>query len=190
MATVTVTKQYSTASGPAIGSAWWLNLIEGLALLIFGILLVTSPVQTFLAALGFVGLLAFVAGAVQIVAGLVMMFEGFGVGLLSVITGLLGALLGVLVFKNPALSAYVFIILTAVWLIIRGLVSMFSGGSNLGLKVFAGILYLILGISMFYNPVARGTMFVWVWGLFALIEGSIQVALAIRERSYYKAFAP
>jgi len=181
--TISHQQDYHTTSS---NDFWWLNLIYGIVLLLFGIFLLISPLQTFVAALFFIGLFVLIAGAVEIIRGIVSLFSGSaGYGILVILLGLLGVGVGFLIFRYPVSSAYTFILFTAVWLIISGAIQMFEKpeGRSRGLHVFLGILYIIVGLALFSQPLVNGAVFFWILGLFALVAGPIRIALAINQKN-------
>ena len=71
------------------------------------------------------------------------------------IEGILGIVIGILVFVFPIQTTFVLIYLIAAWLIVRGIFSIVSGSSaKSGLPIAMGVVALILGIFVLFRPPA------------------------------------
>ena len=55
--------------------------------------------------------------------------------------------------------------------------------SVLATGVIGGVLGLILGVVVLVNPVVTGLVFVWALGLYAVLYGALNIALAFRVRA-------
>jgi uncharacterized membrane protein HdeD (DUF308 family) len=96
---------------------------------------------------------------------------------------------GVYLLRHPTVTFATLILLIGFTLIIRGVVdvigSLFEGGiSATGkvLSIIGGLLALLAGIVVLFQPVASGVAFVWILGIYALIAGPLQIALAADAR--------
>jgi hypothetical protein len=115
-----------------------------------------------------------------------MMSIGDGSGwFLELILGLLELGVGVYLLRHINVSFATLILLIGFSLIIRGVVEVVGSLLNSGtaassrtLTVIAGLLALLAGIVVLFQPVASGVAFVWILGLYALIAGPLQIALA------------
>jgi uncharacterized membrane protein HdeD (DUF308 family) len=77
-----------------------------------------------------------------------------------------------------------FILLIAFSLIFNGLfgfviiLSEKSSSTAKTMQLISSVLGLIVGIVVLYQPISSGVAFVWLLGLYALLTGPIQLALA------------
>src|SRR5262245_23825898 len=101
-----------------IGKTWWIPLVQGIAALVIGVLLLTRPAPTLV-------LLTIVLGAYWLVGGV---FDGLGAltrrdtdrhWVLALVAGVLAAIVGVLLLMRPVLGAAI-ASLTAVTLLALG----------------------------------------------------------------------
>jgi uncharacterized membrane protein HdeD (DUF308 family) len=166
-------------------NTWWLTLAYGAAYIILGIYILASPVATFTAALFFVGVFSLISGMADIIFGVVSIGREGWYAVSTIILGVLAVILGLIIFKNPIFSALTFIYFLGIWLIFRGTTKLFRPSLKRQKYLFAisGILNVLAGVSLLYRPIASGIRLFWVLGLFALINGSVQIVLALRQKN-------
>jgi uncharacterized membrane protein HdeD (DUF308 family) len=162
---------------------WWLVLINGIAALILGILLITSTGSTVLILVQFLGIYWLVSGIFQIV-GLFIDSTAWGWKLFA---GILGILAGIVILNHPLISPLVvggtIVIIMGVQGIIfgiAGLVAAFQGG-GLGAGIM-GVLSIIFGIVLLANPLLGAAALPWVLGIFGIVGGIAGIIAAFRMR--------
>jgi uncharacterized membrane protein HdeD (DUF308 family) len=113
-------------------SIWWVFLLEGIAALIFGALLLTDPAATLLALSVFLGFYLLFIGVLELVRIFVDRSQPW---YWSLIVGILGIIAGVVVLNHPVLTAValpttVVIYLGVLSLVmgVAGIIGGFSGG--------------------------------------------------------------
>src|SRR5215471_18791571 len=149
---------------------WWLVLLEGIAGLLIGILLLTQTSVTLFTLVVFVGVYWFVTGILD----LVMMFVDSRQWGWKLFTGVVGILAGLVVIRHPAWAA-VLIPTTLVWLLglmgvvigVATFVRAFMGG---GLPAaILGIISVILGAVLLFNTVVATVVLVYAVAIWAII---------------------
>jgi len=168
---------------------WWVLAVNGLIALLLGILIISTPATTLI-------IIGKYFGLVILVGGLVLLFTAFynikkekSYGLIlieSVITIILGIL--ILIYTRKTLE--IFVILIGVWAIIIGisqlaiLVDKNYSISGKYLFLFNGLLTVVLGVFMLFNPFAMGQFFITLAGICAIIFGALLIffAFKIKER--------
>src|SRR5258708_38445473 len=129
-------QRFSTREN-VIGSPWWLYLLEGIAALIIGILLVISPRLTTLILIQFLGFYWVFNGILSLV-GLSVDRSLWG---LKLVGGILGVLAGIVVIRNSLWSTLfitTFLVIgLGIMAIYLGIVKLFQGFSGGGLGAFA-----------------------------------------------------
>jgi uncharacterized membrane protein HdeD (DUF308 family) len=157
---------------------WWVFLLEGIASIIVGILLLTLPAQTLVAIALFLGFYWLFVGVLE----LVRVFTDSSVPWFwSLLIGILCVIAGIIVLKHPLFAAIVLPTALVVWLGILGLVigvfaiiGAFTGG-GVGSFIF-GVINLLIGLLLLGSPVAAALAVPLVFGILLLIQG---VALII-----------
>lgn len=101
--------------------------------------------------------------------------------------------LGVFLLRNTELSLAIFIMLIGFTFIIRGaidlLTAFFSKDKDVKdsrvLFIVTGILGLVSGVIVLSQPVASGLAFIWIVGLYTVLQGSLVIAIALRARAAF-----
>ncbi|MGH6735909.1 MAG: HdeD family acid-resistance protein [Methyloceanibacter sp.] len=164
---------------------WWVFLLEGIAAIIFGILLLTSPAQTLVAFVIFLGFYWLFVGVLE----LVRVFVDRSVPWFwSLLIGILGIVAGLIVLNHPLTAAIVLPTALVVWLGVLGLVigvfaiiGGFTGG-GIGSFIF-GVINFIIGLILLGSPMAAALAVPFVFGILLLIEGVALIIWAFRVRS-------
>src|SRR5215471_241571 len=166
---------------------WRLVLLEGIAGLLIGILLLTQTGVTLFTLIVFVGVYWFVTGILQ----LVMLFVDSTQWGWHLFSGVIGILAGLVVIRHPAWSA-VLIPTTLVWMlgiagVIVGLVSFvhaFMGGG--WAAAILGVISIILGGLLLFNTVVATVVLVYAVAIWAIIGGIFAIvgAFLLRGRQH------
>ncbi|HEY6408054.1 MAG TPA: DUF308 domain-containing protein, partial [Ktedonobacteraceae bacterium] len=103
--------------------------------------------------------------------------------------GIAGIVIGLLVFFWPGGAALVLVYLIAAWAIVTGIITIIAAffvSTGFGREwtlVAGGVLSILLGIIMFFVPVASILAFVWLLGIFAIIYGIVLLVRAFQFRA-------
>jgi uncharacterized membrane protein HdeD (DUF308 family) len=163
---------------------WLLVLLEGIAAVILGILMLTAPGVTLFILVQVLGIFLLIAGIFRIVS-IFIDSSSWGWKLLA---GILGILAGILVLRYPLWST----IVLPMWIVflvgilalvqgILGLVLAFQGG-GWGVGILGG-LGIIFGLILVANPVIGVVALPFVLGVFMLVGGIVAIVWAFRLRS-------
>jgi len=165
---------------------WWLFLLQGIATLILGVLLVISPGMTTAVLVQFLGVYWLVSGIFSIVG----IFVGdreihWGWLLLS---GVLGILAGIAVLKHPLLSTIllptILVYLIAIEGIVMGVVNLIEAfkGGGWGTGIW-GVVSIIFGVILFGSPLLSAVALSVVMGAFGVVGGIALIVISFRMRS-------
>lgn len=172
-----------------LASHWWILMVQGILAILFGILAVFWPSLTLTVFVYMFGIYILIAGVVGLIQGLLSIGRG-KTWILPLLLGLLQLGIGLYLVRHPAVSFGVLILLAGSVFVVYGIFGIVaaladkSGSStNKTLGVIAGLVSLLAGILLFFQPAAGGTAFVWVIGLFSLISGPIWIALSLDVKS-------
>jgi len=153
---------------------WWLILILGIFLVLGGIWVIQTPLQSYLALSILFIVLLLVNGTFQIIFSLSNRRElpGWGWYLSG---GILEFLIGVYLLSYPAISMTVLPFVVGFWLIFRGIsviaysTELKAGGvRGWGWLMVFGILLTIFSFLIIMNPVI-GAVYLVIWTAFSLI---------------------
>ena len=163
---------------------WWLILIEGIALIILGLLWLSNPKATTLVVMQLVGLYWLIAGIFKLIS----IFLDHSMWGWKLFAGILGIIAGILVLQNPLWST---VIVGATLIIVLGIQGLIYGGIGIwqafkGAGWGTGILgaiSVIFGIILLANVWVAAFALPWVLGIFSLIGGIAAIVIAFRQRS-------
>lgn len=160
---------------------WWLVLIEGISLVILGILLLASPGMTTVVLVQFIGIYWFVAGIFKII-GIFLDSSMWGWKLFA---GILGIIAGLIVIQHPVWSPFVIgatvVIILGIQGIIMGGVSLFQAFKGAGWGVgILGAVSIVIGIVLLANAWLFTFSLPWVVGILSIIGGIASIVMAFR----------
>ncbi len=163
---------------------WWVFLLEGIAALIFGGLLVSAPAATLVALAVFLGFYLLFVGVLELVRVFVDRSQPW---IWSLLIGVLGVVAGIVVLNHPALTALALPTTVVVYLgvlsLIMGVAGIIGGFSGGGIGSFLlGIASLIIGILLLGSPLTTALAVPFVFGILLLIEGVALVLFAFKVK--------
>jgi uncharacterized membrane protein HdeD (DUF308 family) len=165
---------------------WWALALRGVAAIVFAIIAFFWPGITATALTLLFGAYALVDGVFALVAGL-RAARRHGRSRALLLEGVLNIAIGVIVFLWPVAALVALIYLIAIWAIISGVVLIAAGialirHSGEWLLVLCGVLSILLGIILLFQPAAGVVALSWWLGIYALLFGIALVAAAFRIR--------
>jgi len=173
-----------SAVGGGRQTYWWLVLLQGIAALILGILLLTNPAATAVILVQFLGIWWFVGGLFDIV-GIFLDRTAWGWKLFS---GILGIIAGLLILNHPlwatVLIPTTLVLIVGIFGIVIGIVSLIRAfqGAGWGTGVL-GVLSILFGLVLVANPLLAAIGLPWVLGIFGIVGGFAAIVMAFRLRS-------
>ena len=167
---------------------WWMTLLRGLFWILLGITIFASPGISLVA-------LTLALGAVMFIDGIINIGHAFSGRKerddwwVLLLVGLAGVGIGVLTFRNPALTAISVIFYVAIWAIATGLLEIL-GAIRLRKQIegeiwlaLAGIASVIFGVWLVARPGAGALALLWLIAIYAIAFGVLLVLLAFKVHS-------
>lgn len=174
-----------------IHDIWWMLLLRGITLLLFGLAAVVWPGLTFVSLAVLFAILILVSGIMNILISIGAITHK-RTWFLTFILGIAEIAAGVYLLKNPVLTLATFIATVGITYMIEGIFTIISSfadtidpGMRL-LEVASGILGIIAGFIVIRYPVSGGITFAWILGVYGLIVGTINIASALSLRNFEK----
>jgi uncharacterized membrane protein HdeD (DUF308 family) len=163
---------------------WWVFLLEGIAALIFGGLLLTDPAATLLVLAVFLGYYLLFVGVLELVRIFVDRSQPW---YWSLLIGVLGITAGIIVLNHPMLTALALpttlVIYLGVVSLVMGVVGIIGGLSGGGFGSFLlGIASLLIGVLLLGSPMTTALAVPFVFGILLLIEGIALIIFAFRVK--------
>ena len=177
----------AVASKQLPSNYWWLVLLRGIVAILFGIAALAwpGPTLTF-----FIYLFAGFAVIDGIIAAVTALQErqAHPNWWLRLVGGIVGIILGLVVFFWPAETLLILFYLIAAWAIVTGIMTVISAFSRYRAGqewtlVVSGVLSILLGLIMAAHPIPTILLVVWLIGVFAIVYGIVQLVRAFQFRS-------
>jgi uncharacterized membrane protein HdeD (DUF308 family) len=177
MATTTTSTEQSTL--------WGLFLLQGLAGILLGAMLLAEPGATLIALTSFLGFYWLITG----VLALVRIFTDRAVPWVwSLLVGVVGIAAGILVLRHPLLAALtaptVLVIILGAQGLVMGVFDIIGSLKGGGIGSFIlGAINVLVGLLLLGSPVAAALAVPLVFGVLLLVQGIALVIWAFRLRT-------
>jgi uncharacterized membrane protein HdeD (DUF308 family) len=172
-------------------AVWWLVLLRGIFMVLFGIIALVSPGIALLTLIWVFGFYAILDGIAALVMGVRARGEPHWVW--TIVQGVISVLAGVIALIWPGVTALALLFVVAFWAILLGVgeiggafASRKRGSSSWGWTLATGILNILFGIVLLIWPASGILALVWLVGVFTLVGGVALIVLAFRVRSVAK----
>ena len=176
----------TTAGVPTQQSnVWWVFLLQGLAGILLGVMLITAPGATLVVLSTFLGFYWLITG----VLALVQVFVDRSVPWLwSLLVGIVGILAGIFVVRHPLLTALTvptaLVIILGVQGLVMGVLEIIGGFKGGGIGSFVlGVINVLVGLLLLGSPVAAALAVPVVFGVLLLVQGVGLIIWAFRVRA-------
>jgi len=166
-------------------NVWWVFLLQGLAGILLGVMLITAPGATLVVLATFLGFYWLITG----VLALVRVFADRSVPWLwSLLVGIVGILAGIFVVRHPLLAALTvptaLVIILGVQGLVMGVLEIIGGCKGGGLGSFVlGVINVLVGLLLLGSPVAAALAVPVVFGVLVLVQGVGLMLWAFRVRA-------
>ena len=166
-----------------VAGPWWLVLLEGIAAVITGVLLLIAPGMTTLVLVQVLGFYWLFVG----ILALVSLFVDRSLWGWKLFSGILGILAGMVIIRHPLWSALLIPVTLVIWLaalaVVEGIIKLIQAfqGAGVGAAVL-GILNLVIGAVLFSSPLMAALFVPITIGILALIGGIAAIILAFQVK--------
>lgn len=164
---------------------WGVSVSEGVVAVLFGIAAVFWPGLTIVTLLYLFATFVLVSGLINLFSGIFHASSGVGSWFLRLLLSVIQIGVGIYLLRHPHVTFATFILLIGFTLIFRGVFEMVMAfmddvrAGQRAMLLIAGLLAIVVGIIILFQPVSGGVAFVWVLGLYALVTGPIIIATAV-----------
>jgi uncharacterized membrane protein HdeD (DUF308 family) len=170
---------------PQQSNVWWLFLLQGIAGIVLGVMLLTEPGATTVALTTLLGFYWLIMGLLA----LVRLFVDRSIPWIwSLLSGIVGILAGLFVLKHPLLAALtvptVLVIILGVQGLVMGAIEIIAGLTGGGIGSFIiGVINVLVGLLLLGSPLAAAIAVPLVFGVLLLIQGVASVFFAFRAHA-------
>jgi uncharacterized membrane protein HdeD (DUF308 family) len=182
MTEATATQAAPQPAGSAI--PWWLVLLEAIAAIIIGALLLANPAKATFVLIQLLGIYWFISG----IFGIVSIFIDKSQWGWKLFSGILGIIAGILIIQHPLWSTLLvpatLVIILGIQGIIIGIVKLIQAfqGAGWGAGIL-GVLSIILGLFLLANLFWATLSLPFVVGIFAIIGGIFALVAAFQMKA-------
>jgi len=186
------TMGFTNAALQSLAERWWILLLEGIATVVLGILLLTNPRATLIAFSLVLGVWWLFTGILDIIAAFAGR-HGSRSWFWTLLGGIVSVVVGAFLLLEPLTGAAVlpvaYTLLFAVGAIVSGLfkvmaaVTMRNEVSGEGWIILWGAMAIVVGLWMLTSLKAASAVMVYIVAIFAIVGGVITVFNAFRLRS-------
>ena len=168
----------------------WFELIVGIILIIFGVVIMRQPVGVLTWIVILCGVLAILSGIGDIVLYVKMEhFTGFG-PIVSLVTGILSVMAGFMLAAHPEAGNWALAMILPIWIIAHCIsrlshlqyMKMHYGMTYYTISLILNILGLLVGILLMITILSMGVLV----GGFMIIEGVELILVGLDGRQYYR----
>jgi uncharacterized membrane protein HdeD (DUF308 family) len=166
-------------------SIWWVFLLQGIAGIVLGLLLLTDPGATLVVLVTFLGFYWLFTG----IMALVRVFVDRSVPWIwSLLVGIVGIFAGLVVLRHPLFAALtvpaVIVIVLGVQGLVMGVLDIVGGFTGGGIGSFIlGVINFVIGLLLLGAPLTAALAVPFVFGVLLLFEGIALIILSLRART-------
>lgn len=166
---------------------WWMILLKGTLLIIFGILAFLRPGITMTSLVIWFAAFMIADGVISL-AAVISNWNSREDKWLLVAEGALGVLLGILIFRRPVIFEVFIAYLIGFWAIFSGIskiamaIQLRKEMEGEGWLVLSGIMSILFGIIIFAQPMTGIATLMWIAGTFAVLVGILMIFLSLKLR--------
>ncbi len=167
---------------------WWLLTLNGVIAVLFGVFALFIPQATILTIAKYFGFILLLGGLILFIGALSKMKKKKSYGVL-LIEGIISLVIGFIILFFTKQTLELFVILIGIWAITLGIfqLSMLIGakaeGMNKTVVLINGLITLLFGILIFFNPFQAAVGFTYIVGIIALIFGIIMIYISFKLKN-------
>jgi uncharacterized membrane protein HdeD (DUF308 family) len=178
------------AMSSLLAENWWALAIRGVAAILLGLIAIFVPGAAMLSLALFFAAYLLVDGVFGIISAVRAARADQRWGLLLA-EGILDIVVGIIVFLFPVSAVFAFVIVTAAWALLTGVLMLISAYKltrqhGRWWMVLSGVVSILFGIALLIAPLIGAVVLTWWLGGYAIAFGVFMLILAFRLRSRHE----
>ncbi|HYX05402.1 MAG TPA: DUF308 domain-containing protein [Bacteroidales bacterium] len=164
---------------------WQFKVIKGVLFILFGLLALFYPGATLVTLVKWFGIIILIGGILLLIGSGI--FKGIKqIHNFVLAEGILDILIGIAIIAYPRFVAGAVVVLFGIWALVSGILQLVSlnrlpaAFSGRGMILVNGIISVLLGLLMLFNPFGSGKALLVVLGVYALFHGFSTIYAAIK----------
>src|SRR4029450_9153816 len=172
----------------ALRRHWWIPVIRGICGIIFGVIAFAYPGLALATLVLLCGAWVLVDGIFRVVGAIGHRASDSDWGF-NLIIGILGIIIGLVIFHAPGITALALVIYIAAWALMIGAteialaIKMRREIKGEWFLILMGLASIIFAGLLFWNPLAGAAALIWIIAWYAVIMGVLAIVFGIRLRS-------
>lgn len=171
--------------------SWWILVLRGIAAILFGVMAFVWPGLTGMVLVIAFGAYALIDGVFAVVTGISRLGHSSR-GWAFLLEGVLGIIVGFASLLLPGVVTVALIYLIAAWAVMTGIFEIVSAVQlrkeirNEWALGLSGLLSIIFGVLVMFQPASGGLALVWILGGYAIAFGILLIVAGIRLRGVHR----
>ena len=174
-------------------SNWWSLALSGIICVLYGLLAFYNPGDMLTTIISFLGIIILVVGIAMLIGVInnIINNKAYAADLVwTIITLAVG---GILTFYTTE-AVKIFVIIIGIWAILVGALQLYlmtkleSDDKNRNSFLINGVITIIFGVILFFDPFKSAGIFLIVTGILAFIVGIFLIVLAVKMKGLAKEF--
>lgn len=166
---------------------WWMLVLRGVLAIILGILAIASPGVVAATLILWLGIYMLIDGIINFFSSIINWGKNEDKWLM-LFEALISIVLGILILRAPGVTEIVIVIYLAVWAIFSGIskiaiaIQLRKEIEGEGWLIFAGILSVLFGLILIYNPLIGLAAIMLMLAVFLIMIGLMLVVLGFKVK--------
>ena len=182
--------RFTNVAGTQVKKWRWAIGLQGLASVVFGVMLLAWPEISVYALTIVFGIYTLATGFTAFAAAFSSKNKDERTSL--VLSGLLGTVVGIMVLAWPSISALALLYVIGTYAVLLGILAIVASfrlpldGRETGLTILSGLVSIVFGIVIFAKPGAGALAVLALIAAFALVAGITQLVVAIGGKAIFE----
>lgn len=170
--------------------AWWMTVLAGAILIVFGLMALFWPGMTLGALIGIFLTLVIIMGVFSLVESIASIKED-PLWWLSLLFSIVCIGIGIFLLNNPEITTDLIVVFLAIFIFAHSLVALivasYAGKDDgRGLWILSGLLGIVFGFIVIFFPRGAFLASTWLLGIYALAQGITIETYAVKVRNRVK----
>lgn len=172
-------------------SNWWTLSINGIIALLYGILAIFIPGDTILTIITWFGIVILIVGGAMLI-GVINNIRNKLPYATDIIWTLITIAIGAVLAFYTQRSIEIFVIIIGIWAILMGSMQLYimskleAGDSSKNTFLINGIVTIVFGVILFFNPFTSAKALLILTGVMAFIIGVVMIIISLKMKNLSK----
>ena len=172
-------------------SNWWSLALSGVIALLYALLAFYNPGEMIVKIIGIFGIIVLIVGIAMLI-GVISNIRNSQPYIADLVWTIITLAVGAILSFYTTEAVKIFIIIMGAWAIFVGAVQLYTmaklepSDKSRNTFLINGILSIVLGVIMFFNPFESASILLFLTGILAFVIGIILIVLSIKMKGLAK----